>query len=158
MRRPRGALGAVLAMTLPGCSVDGLGLARAEVVRGDGAVVVRAETLGAALRTDAAEAGLAIGLARTLTVLADGPGAPAPGFYPFGLSMSGFVPAARIRQVIGLDLGFGRRMAGFALGYSEDAAFAAIPAGVSVVRRLDLLPQEPDRTVLRICEEITRCD
>lgn len=158
MRRGRGAAAALLAMALPGCSVDGLGLARAEVVRADGAVVVRSETLGAALRTGRADAGLAFGLTRTLTVLPEGEGAPAPGRYPFGLALRGAPSAARIRQVIGLDLGFGPRMAGFTLGFSEEAAFAAIPAGASIVRRLDLAPGEPGLTVLRVCEEASRCE
>ncbi|MBR0672025.1 hypothetical protein [Neoroseomonas soli] len=154
----RAAVAALLAMVLPGCAVDGIGLARAEVVRADGAVVVRAETLGAALRTDPAEAGLAIGVTRTLTVLPDRDGAPAPGRYPFGLALRGIAPAARIRQVIGLDLGFGGRMAGFTLGYSEDAVFAAVPAGASIIRRLELVPDEPGLTFLRSCEEASRCE
>ncbi|MBL8835391.1 MAG: hypothetical protein JNL66_04055 [Alphaproteobacteria bacterium] len=120
-------------------------------------MVIRTRTYGADLRTDVAEAGLTFGYTSTLRVVPATASAPAPGSYPFGISIRGLPITAIVRRVAGLDIGTNPHMVGVMLGYSEDAVFTRIPEGTSIVRRLTLYPDDPARTVLRICEEAAGC-
>jgi hypothetical protein len=142
---------------LSGCAIDNRGLAVAEVIRGNGALVVVTKTYGAALRTSAADAGLAIGYTRTLTVLPDFANAPRDGTYYFGISSPAQLPVAEIRRVVGLNIGMNYQMIGLQCGVSEDAIFARVPSTASVVRRLVLIPDNPALTELRICTKPELC-
>lgn len=142
---------------LSGCSVNGVGFATAEVIRADGAIVIITKTYGAALRTAAADAGLAIGYTRTLAVIADTPDAPAVGLYPFGAAPPEPPATAIIRRVAGINFGVNRQMIGVACGVSEDAVLARMPAGSSIMRRLVLVPDDPVSTELHLCRETEPC-
>lgn len=120
--------------------------------------MIRTETYGAALRTAPDDAGLAVGYTSTLFVVPESAKSPAVGTYPFGISMRDLPVAAMVRRVAGIDLGVNRTMVGVMLGFSEDAALAMAPADPSTARRLVLIPDDPARTELRICEESARCD
>lgn len=141
-----------------GCSIDGLGLVRTDVIEADGAMVVHTRTYGVDLRTRAAEAGVTIGYTSTLRVTPRGQDAPAAGRYRFGLSTRALPTTAIVRRVAGIDIGVNPSMIGVMLGFSEDAVFTRIPAGTTIVRRLVLFPNDPARTVLRLCEEAAGCE
>lgn len=147
-----------LAGVVSGCSVDGVGFATAEIIRAEGAVVVVRTTWGAALRTGAEDAGLAIGYTRTLTVAAEPPDAPAAGPYPLGAGLPDLPAAAVIRRMVGIDIGVNRRMVGIVCGASEDAVLAMVPGDASMARRLVLTPDDPAATQLHLCREPDRCN
>ena len=126
-----------------GCSIDGVGVARTETFSADGATVIRTRTYGAALRTDPATFGLAIGYTDTVVVT---PGAAPPAD-----------PIAARRLIVGLDLSANRTRVGAMLGLSDDMFIAPIPAGADVVRRLVFVPDRPEQTMLRQCRDIAPC-
>ena len=121
-------------------------------------MVIHTRTYGADLRTRAADAGLAFGYTSTLRVVPNTASTPEPGTYPFGLSTRNLPVTAIIRRVAGLEIGANPNMVGVMLGFSEDAVFTRIPEGTSIVRRMILYPDDPARTVLRLCEEAARCE
>jgi hypothetical protein len=139
----------LIILAVPGCSVDGVGLARADVVQADGARVIRTQAYGIALRTKPDDAGIAIGYTSTLRVTPDGPQAPPSGSYLFGIATSDLPTVAEVRRVAGLDLDANRRSVGLMLGFSEDATFAAIDPDETVVRHLVLMPDDPASIELR---------
>jgi hypothetical protein len=147
-----------LGIFVSGCAIDGIGFASSEVTQASGAVVIRTETIGAALRTAATDAGLAIGYTSTLVMLPDGPDAPRAGTYYFGVSTAGLPAVASVRRVIGIDLDANRRAVGFTVGFSEDATLGQIGRELSVMRRFSLSPDDPSSAELRICQEVTSCE
>lgn len=147
-----------IAVLLSGCSIDGVGFARTDVIQADGAMVIRKQTYGVDLRTSRAEAGVAFGYTSTLRIVPNAASMPEPGAYPFGLSTRNLPATATIRRVAGIEVGTNPHMIGVMLGFSEDAIFTRIPEGTSIVRRLILHPDDPARTVLRLCEEAAGCE
>ena len=151
-------LAIMLGLHASGCSLNGVGFASSEVISAHGATVIRTQTYGAALRTTTADAGIVFGYTSTLIVTPNGPAAPRPGTYPFGLALLGMPSVATIRDMAGLSFDINRRMVGITAGYSEDAVFARIARDDSVVQHLDLMPGDPARTELLFCPEIKRCE
>ena len=138
--------------------MDGTGIAWSEVVHAQGAVVVVTHVPGIALRSVPEDAGLSIGYTRTLTMVPLGADAPAPGRYGPGALLPAAPPVAQLRRIIGLDMAFNRSRAGVMLGFSEEALFARVPAGASMVRQLTLLPGQPSESRLILCKEVMGCD
>src|SRR6185437_9726500 len=122
IRRPAaGALFAAAMLSLPACSIDGVGAAASEVFEADGARVVRTETYGIALRTAAEDAGITIGYTSTLALIPDCPNAPRAGTHRFGVSLASLRPLALVRRTGGFAIDTNRRLVGFMLGFAEDA-------------------------------------
>lgn len=132
-------------LMLPACSFNGMGFASSEVIEAKGARVVRTETYGVALRSEA-DAGITIGYSWTLALIPDCAAAPRAGKYSFGVSLEGLRPVAVVRRTGGLALDLNRRTIGVMLGFSEDALLSAIPRTDSIVRRLVLAPDEPSQS------------
>lgn len=129
---------------LPACSINGIGFASSEVFEAKGARVVRTETYGVALRSEA-DAGMTIGYSWTLALIPDCAAAPRAGKYSFGVSLEGLRPIAVVRRTGGLALDLNRRTIGVMLGFSEDALLSAIFRNESIDRRLVLTPDEPSK-------------
>jgi hypothetical protein len=144
-------------LVLSACSVDGMGVAPAEVFEADGARVVRSETYGVAVRTASDDAGVTIGWSWTLALIPVCPEAPRPGTYRFGLSRSGLRPIATVRRTGGVAIDTNRRTVGVMLGYSEDGVFTRLPADASIVRSLVLTPDDPSRIEFRQFPETSLC-
>jgi hypothetical protein len=143
---------------LSACSIDGVGAASSEVFQANGAKVVRTQTYGIALRTAAEDAGVTIGYSSTLALIPDCAGAPPVGTHRFGVSLAGLRPIAVVRRTGGLAIDTNRRMVGFILGFAEDAVLSQVRAGQSIVRKLDLAPDEPAKTKFRQLPEDSLCN
>jgi hypothetical protein len=147
----------VAALTMSGCSIDGIGFASSEVFDARGARAVRTETYGIALRTKADDAGVTIGYASTLTLFPDCPEAPPAGRHTFGVSTSGLRPLAMLRRTSGVAIDTNRRGVGVMLGFAEDGFFSAAPVDDSVHRHLVLTPDDPSKIEFRQISEKGPC-
>ncbi|KAF0102579.1 MAG: hypothetical protein FD144_2309 [Rhodospirillaceae bacterium] len=141
---------------LPACSINGMGFASSEVIEAKGARVVRTETYGVALRSEA-DAGITIGYSWTLALIPDCAAAPRAGKYSFGVSLEGLRPIAVVRRTGGLALDLNRRTIGVMLGFSEDALLSEISRDESINRHLILTPDEPSQIELNQTPEQSRC-
>lgn len=141
---------------LPACSFNGMGFASSEVIEAKGARVVRTETYGVALRSEA-DAGITIGYSWTLALIPDCAAAPRAGKYSFGVSLEGLRPVAVVRRTGGLALDLNRRTIGVMLGFSEDALLSEISRDESINRHLILTPDEPSQIELNQTPEQSRC-
>ncbi|MGE3779405.1 MAG: hypothetical protein AB7F89_19615 [Pirellulaceae bacterium] len=130
------------ALTLAGCSINGVGVAYSDVIPVTGARAVLTETYGVAVRTVADDAGVTIGYSWTLTLLPECAAAPLAGKHRFGVSTAGIPAIAAVRRTAGLAIDTNRRAVGLMLGFAEDAMLGRLMADESVRRRLVLTPDD----------------
>lgn len=157
----RAAQAAILTL-LGACSVNGVGMAHADVERGDGAVVVTTRALGAQLRAGrggGACCGLSLGYDRLVLVYPEGPAMPAPGRYPFGVAWPEAAPVLLESQVLGLLAEAGPSAVGLTLGLAYRMAVRPIGAADSVRRSIRYVAGNAAGTRVRMCEgeEATAC-
>lgn len=147
----------VAMLTLSACSINGVGLASADVVEANGARVVLTKTYGIALRTAVEDAGVTVGYSWTLALIPDCADGPRAGTHRFGVSTSGIQPIATVRRTSGIAVDVNRRTMGIMLGFSEAAILSEIPRDTSVIRRLVLTPDEPSQIELQEIPERHLC-
>ncbi len=140
-----------LMLLLGGCSINGIGLSDTDVVTADGATVITTRTYGIDLNTRPRQSGLSLGYSRLVQVLPTDAVDLRPGRYPFG-TLQGQIPAIVMhRRAVGLGIDANEDTIGVSLGLSEWMKVEPIDAGKSVRRMLILEPDEPNRTILKIC-------
>jgi hypothetical protein len=145
------------ATVAPGCAINGVGVARSDVIQAKGAVIVRTDTYGVALRTTATDAGLTIGYTSTLAMIPACPGLPHVGHYLFGLDVSGISAVVTLRRAIGIGIDANKRAVGMTMGFSEDAMTSPIDQDKSALRSLIFLPGRPSESELRLFGEAAPC-
>jgi hypothetical protein len=142
---------------LVGCSVNGLGATDTEIRQVDGGTVVSSQTYGLHVSTEPGEAGIVLGYSRSVRLLPGELPGISPGRYPLGVSLGDAKPVALFRQVVGLEIGFNDSTLGLSLGITEQMSTAPVDAGVTMTRRLFFVPDQPDRSMVQICEGSREC-
>ena len=144
---------------LPACSVDGYGLSAARVSPADGAVVVELYALGAALRLQPGDQGLALGGSRRTYIfpLAEAP-ALRPGWHYFLTDLPAVQPVALHGTSYGVDFSAMPQQTALNLGFSDIVVLADTPADAALKMQLSYQSDRPETTRLSYCQkDITPC-